>query len=62
MDDQGLRQKTALVDTHTHLDVLDDLFESLQQAKKTGVEGIIAVGVDVEANKKIFKLAELNHG
>ena len=43
-----------LVDCHAHLDELDDLSEALQEAKTAGVRGIIAVGVEVESNKRIL--------
>jgi Tat protein secretion system quality control protein TatD with DNase activity len=42
------------------LEELDDLSESLQEAKATGVCGIIAVGMDIESNKKILKITEAN--
>ena len=41
-----------LVDGHAHLEELDDLPESLQEAKEAGVCGILAVGMDIESNKK----------
>ncbi len=54
--------KMPLVDCHAHLDEVDNLTEALQEAKTTGVRGIIGVGVDVESNKKILKIAEENRG
>jgi TatD DNase family protein len=51
-----------LIDTHTHLDELNDLTESLQEAKATGVRGIIAVGMDVESNQKVLKIAKKYNG
>jgi TatD DNase family protein len=53
-------EKVSLVDSHTHLDELEDLPESLQEAKAAGVCGIIAVGMDIESNKKVLKIAEAN--
>lgn len=54
--------KIPLIDGHTHLDELTDLTESLQEAKTTGVRGIIAVGMDVESNRKVLQIAEENPG
>ena len=44
--------KLSLVDSHAHLEELDDLPESLEEAKGAGVCGVIAVGMDIESNKK----------
>lgn len=52
--------KLSLVDSHAHLEELDDLPESLEEAKAAGVCGIIAVGMDIESNKKILKIAAAN--
>jgi len=50
----------ALVDCHAHLEQLDDLPASLQEAKEAGVCGILAVGMDIESNKKILQIAGAN--
>jgi len=47
----------CLVDTHAHLDEIEDIGTALQGARRTGVEAIIAVGQDIESNKKILNLA-----
>ena len=52
--------KQPLVDGHAHLEELTDLPESLQEAKEAGVCGILAVGMDIESNKKILQIAEAN--
>lgn len=52
--------KQPLVDGHAHLEELDDLPKSLQEAKEVGVCGILAVGMDIESNRKILKIAEAN--
>lgn len=49
-----------LIDGHAHLEELEDLSESLQEAKAAGVRGIIAVGMDIESNQKILKIAGAN--
>jgi len=52
----------SLIDVHAHLEELKDLSESLKEARETGVKGIIAVGMDIESNKKTLKIAQGNHG
>ena len=52
--------KLPLVDGHAHLEELDDLAKSLQEAKEAGVCGILAVGMDIESNKKVLQIAEAN--
>lgn len=54
--------EVSLVDVHAHLDEIEDLPESLQEAKAAGVGGIIAVGVGIESNKKTLKIAKENSG
>jgi TatD DNase family protein len=49
-----------LADGHAHLEELDDLPKSLQEAKEAGVIGIIGVGMDIESNKKVLQIAEAN--
>jgi len=52
--------KLSLVDSHAHLEDLDDLPEFLEEAKAAGVCGIIAVEMDIESNKKVLKIAAAN--
>jgi TatD DNase family protein len=52
--------KLSLVDSYAHLEELDDLPESLEEAKAAAVCGIIAVGMDIESNKKILNIAQAN--
>ncbi len=52
----------SLIDAHAHLDQVIDLTESLQEARAAGVRGIIAVGMDVESNRKVLQIAEANPG
>ncbi|MGZ3614663.1 MAG: TatD family hydrolase [Thermodesulfobacteriota bacterium] len=54
--------KIPLIDVHAHLDELTDLTESLQEAKATGLCGIIAVGMNVESNGKVLQIAGANPG
>jgi TatD DNase family protein len=48
------------VDGHAHLEELDDLPKALQEAKETGVCGILAVGMDVASNRRVLQIAEAN--
>ena len=52
--------KPPLVDCHAHLEQLDDLPKSLQEAKEAGVCGILAVGMDVESNERTLRIARAN--
>lgn len=54
--------KIPLIDAHAHLDELADLMESLQEARAAGVRGIVAVGMDVESNRKVLQIAQANPG
>jgi TatD DNase family protein len=55
-------EKISLIDVHAHLDEVEDLPESLREANAAGVRGIVAVGVDIESNKKILQIAGENRG
>lgn len=45
-----------LVDTHAHLDELEDLEEALKAAQKAGVAAIIAVGSGQESNLRVMEI------
>ncbi|MCX6002779.1 MAG: TatD family hydrolase [Chloroflexi bacterium] len=51
-----------LVDTHAHLDELEDLSAAVEHAKQAGVTAIISVGQDLASNIKTFKLASAYPG
>ncbi len=53
-------KELCLVDGHAHLEELDDLPKSLQEAKEAGVCGILAVGMDIASNRKTLQIAEAN--
>jgi TatD DNase family protein len=55
-------EKTPLVDVHAHLNRMEDLAQSLQEAKAAGVIGVVAVGMDIESNKKTLEIARENYG
>ncbi|HUL30554.1 MAG TPA: TatD family hydrolase [Thermodesulfobacteriota bacterium] len=52
--------REPLVDGHAHLEEVDDLRKSLQEAKEAGVCGIVAVGMEVESNRRTLQIAEAN--
>jgi TatD DNase family protein len=47
----------VLVDTHAHLDELEDCDSIIESARLAGVAGIIAVGQDLSSNAKTLELA-----
>ncbi len=51
-----------LIDTHAHLDELEDLDASLKRARDVGVVAIIAVGVDYKSNVRVLEIAERHSG
>ncbi len=57
-----MSEKISLIDGHAHLDLLDDLSRSLEEAKEAGVGGIVAVGMGIESNRKILDIAGANKG
>lgn len=48
-----------LIDTHAHLDEVDDLAGAIANAKDSGLIAIIAVGVDYESNNRVLEIAEM---
>lgn len=46
-----------LIDTHCHLDEVDDVLSALDRARQQGVVAIIAVGSDLESNIKTLAIA-----
>lgn len=52
----------GLVDTHAHLDGLEDPGPAFDLARHAGVEAILAMGQDLSSNIKIFNLASAYPG
>jgi TatD DNase family protein len=46
-----------LIDTHAHLDEIEDIRGALDRAKEKGVKAIVGVGSSLDSNKKILMLA-----
>ncbi len=51
-----------LIDTHAHLEEMEDLKRVLADAKKAGLIAIVAVGSDIESNAKVLKISEEYQG
>lgn len=47
----------TLVDTHCHLEMLDDPAAAVAEAKAVGVEQIVTIGIDVESSRRAVQLA-----
>ena len=46
-----------LIDTHAHLDEVQDPEEALKRAQDAGVQAVVGVGTDLPSNEKILHLA-----
>lgn len=46
-----------LIDTHAHLEQIDNLEAVLDRAKAAGVIAVIGVGMDYESNQKVLQIA-----
>ena len=55
-------EEISLIDVHAHLEELDDLSDSLSEAKASGVKGIVAVGMDLDSNRRTLEIAGANQG
>lgn len=51
-----------LVDTHAHLEEIGELENVLAKAREAGVTAIIAVGSDIETNRKTLEIARRYEG
>lgn len=45
-----------LIDTHAHLDHVDNIDQALQEASDAGVSAIIAPGIDIHSNQKNIEI------
>jgi TatD DNase family protein len=57
-----MKKSLPLIDTHAHLDELDDLNRAIGEAKDAGVLGIVAVGQDLSSNHKTLEIAAQHPG
>lgn len=44
------------IDTHAHLDHVEDVERALEEAHQSGVVGVVAVGIDLKANKRNLEI------
>jgi len=51
-----------LIDTHAHLEEIDNLERVLAEARMVGMIAVIAVGSDYESNKRVLQLARTYPG
>jgi TatD DNase family protein len=51
-----------LMDSHVHLDGLGDVEAAICRAKGAGVDGVVAVGGNLESSARSLELAELHSG
>jgi TatD DNase family protein len=52
----------GIIDTHAHLEEIENLEQALVDAKAANVVGIIAVGSDTKSNRQILEIARLHPG
>jgi TatD DNase family protein len=53
---------TVLFDCHVHLDQLPDPESAILEAQKAGLNGMVAVGMDLKSNERILALARRHPG
>lgn len=51
-----------LIDSHAHLEELDDLDSAIDRAKQSGVVAIVAVGSDHQSNNRVLEIAARHAG
>jgi TatD DNase family protein len=51
-----------VIDTHAHLDALDDPGEALARAREVGVTRVITIGTGVDSSRRVLELAEREDG
>ena len=51
-----------LIDTHAHLEEIENLEQAITEAKSANIIGIIGVGSDYESNQKVLHFAQVYKG
>ncbi|MEJ2365055.1 MAG: TatD family hydrolase [Deltaproteobacteria bacterium] len=46
-----------MIDTHAHLNEIEDIHRAILRAKEAGLKGIVAVGMDLLSNQRTLYLA-----
>ncbi|MBU0467774.1 MAG: TatD family hydrolase [Candidatus Omnitrophica bacterium] len=49
-----------MIDTHAHLEQIEDLDKALENARNDGIKGIVGVSVDLESSKKILDISKVS--
>ena len=52
----------GIIDSHAHLDYLNDLDGAIERAKSNGVMAIISMGVNQESNKHVLEISRSHSG
>src|SRR5262249_61355512 len=52
----------CVIDTHAHLDALDDPAAAVERARASGVTRILTVGTDVAGSRRALELSEAYNG
>jgi TatD DNase family protein len=55
------KNATPVIDTHVHLDELEDLEAAIDEAKRIGVVAVIAVGSDQKSNERVVEICRQYH-
>jgi len=55
-------KELKLVDSHAHLEELEDLGVAVQRAREAGLAAIVAVGSDYQSNQRVMEIAERYKG
>ena len=53
-----MEETLEIIDAHAHLDEVEDLSAAIERARAAGVVGIVAVGMDIESNRRTLEIAE----
>ena len=51
-----------IIDTHAHLEEIENLDEQIAEAKESGLVAVIAVGSDLSSNQRVLKIANRHRG
>jgi TatD DNase family protein len=51
-----------VIDTHAHLDALDDPSATLARAREAGVDRVVAIGTGLESCRRVLELAKREEG
>jgi len=51
-----------LIDSHAHLEELEDLDSAIDRAKQNGVVAVVAVGSDYDSNNRVLEIAGKHRG